>query len=151
MVVKGLDDIRFNENINCNKRKIVIVDDNEDHLMMMKFLFTFYNNRNEYLIFISAEKAIKYIFNIYNSNYKKIFSKSIDIDLIISDYNMYPLNGLEFYRELKENKVKIPFVLCSSFLSPQIIDEAHAIGVFDCVEKELNIHDTVKKFHVFLK
>jgi CheY-like chemotaxis protein len=128
-----------------NKRKILIVDDNQDQLIMFKFLFHSLNENYDYLIFSSAEKALNYITRVTNVKYKQIFNESNNISLIISDYHMFPKNGLEFFRELKKLHISLPFVLFSSFMSDNIQKEAKKLGVTDCIEKEMDINKTMVK------
>ncbi|MHA1992045.1 MAG: response regulator [Candidatus Hodarchaeales archaeon] len=128
-----------------NKKKILIVDDNQDQLIMFKFLFHSINDNYDYLTFSSAEKAMNYIKRVTNSKYKQIFNGSSHISLVISDYHMFPKNGLDFYKELKNLHIELPFVLFSSFMSENIQKEAKKLGITDCVEKDMDLNKTMVK------
>ncbi len=149
MSINISDDTLYDREINSQKEKIIIVDDNLDQLIMYKFLFTGFNNKFDYVIFSSAEKAINYIKRLDNKDYKKIHG-NCRINLIISDYNMYPINGLEFYKELIKNEIYAPFVLFTSFLSDKIEDEANDLGIQECVQKEIDIQETLDKLKFYL-
>ena len=150
MKVKNLDDTKKDYLENKNQSIIIIVDDNEEHLLMYKFLFTSINKNHKYLTFFSADKAIEKIKNLYNEDYRRIFNETGFIKLIISDYNMNPFDGLEFYKKVKEIDESLHFILFSSFLSNSVIKKAYELGIVKCIKKELNIKETVNKlrFHI---
>ena len=146
---------RINDSMSgCNKsdtkRKILIVDDNEDQLVMYKFLFTSFNNEYDYLTFSSPEKAMNYMKRLKDKKYRKKFNELDNINLIISDYNMFPKNGLEFFKELNDQGIAIPFVLFSSFISNAIVNEAESLGIIECIEKDINIQNTIDKLGFYL-
>jgi DNA-binding NtrC family response regulator len=88
---------------------------------------------------------LDYIKRVTNIKYKQIFDESNHISLIISDYHMFPQNGLDFYKELKKLHISLPFVLFSSFMSNNIQKEAEKMGITDCIEKDMDLNKTIIK------
>ena len=121
------------ETVQEYKRIVVLVDDNRDQLTLLKFLLTTYNNKFEYATFNLVDEAIKFIKKTVYTNGNAI------IELIISDFYMYPKNGLDFLKIVKEMNLPIPFVLYSAFLSSGIIQEAKRLGAEKCIRKDLEL------------
>ncbi|OLS23410.1 MAG: Regulator of RpoS [Candidatus Heimdallarchaeota archaeon LC_3] len=145
-----INDSMYEDSKSNTKRKILIVDDNEDQLVMYKFLFTSFNNKYDYLTFSSPEEAMNYMNKLKNKKYRNILNELDNINLIISDYNMFPKNGLEFFKELNNQGIVIPFVLFSSFISNAIVSEAKSLGIVECIEKDINIQNTIDKLGFYL-
>ncbi|OLS25035.1 MAG: Cyclic di-GMP phosphodiesterase response regulator RpfG [Candidatus Heimdallarchaeota archaeon LC_3] len=150
METKDLIDTTLKYTKNLDKKKILIVDDNEDQLLALKFLFTTYNKDKEYITFNSPEKAIKYLIRLKDEKYQEIMNEVDDIDIIISDYNMLPKNGLDFFKDLQKIDSSIPFILISSFLSDSIKNAAYELGVLDCIEKQVNIREMLNKIAFYI-
>jgi DNA-binding NtrC family response regulator len=127
--------------------KIVIVDDDKDFLLALKFLLKMKQMNIDCKTFNKVQYALNYI--IKSEKRKEILGGSID--LIISDYNMYPNNGLDFFREICKMDLKIPFVLMSGFLSENIIREALSLGIVECLRKDEDISDSIVKISKHLK
>jgi PAS domain S-box-containing protein len=60
-------------------------------------------------------------------------------DIIISDYQMAEKNGLEFLRELRDNKNDVPFVLFTGDNRKDVVNEALALGAERYLNKNCNI------------
>ncbi len=56
-------------------------------------------------------------------------------DCVISDYNMPGLNGIEFLRELREDRPDLPFILFTGRGSEEVASEAISAGVTDYLQK----------------
>ncbi|MHA1992036.1 MAG: response regulator [Candidatus Hodarchaeales archaeon] len=135
------------------KETIIIVDDNEDQLTMLKFLLAVEKPSHNIMTFSSAEQALDFLHN--NKNIEENYLEYLDrfyssVSLIISDYNMYPKNGLDFYKEMKKNGLSIPFVLISSFVSDKIKHEARNLGINDCIDKSVDVTKTIRSLASFL-
>lgn len=61
-----------------------------------------------------------------------------DPDLIIFDYNMPEMNGLDLAESLLKKEVKAPFVLCTANVQQSVIDKAKAINFKSVIEKPVN-------------
>lgn len=57
-------------------------------------------------------------------------------DLLVVDVSMPRLNGLEASRELLKISPKILILLCTSFLTAQLIEQAHNAGIRGTVSKD---------------
>jgi DNA-binding NtrC family response regulator len=64
-------------------------------------------------------------------------------DIIISDYNMPGMNGLELLRTLKELKTQIPVIWTTGYASRELFREAWRAGVYDFFEKPFNLEQVV--------
>lgn len=58
------------------------------------------------------------------------------IDCIISDYDMPGQNGLEFFSNLRDSGVELPFILFTGKGSEEIASDAISAGVTDYLQKE---------------
>ena len=65
--------------------------------------------------------------------------KSNHVDLIITDFQMPKMNGLELLREVKGNGLDIPVVLISGHSTVEISVEAMKLGAFDFFLKPIQI------------
>jgi len=63
------------------------------------------------------------------------FVKDRKFDLIIADYRLPGMDGLEFIRQLPANQARALMILITAYGSRDVISEAHRIGVHDCISK----------------
>ena len=56
-------------------------------------------------------------------------------DLIVLDYMMPVMNGLQAAREIAKVAPEIPILLCTAHLSPHLISEAQRVGIHGAVSK----------------
>lgn len=56
-------------------------------------------------------------------------------NLIVSDFSMPEMNGLQFSEQMKERGYRVPIVLVSGFLDKKLSMEACNAGVFGVIEK----------------
>ena len=89
--------------------KILYVDDSQDNLQL--FLITF---RNRFEIITSEFGQVGL----------RILKNNKDIHVVISDFNMPFMNGLEFIEKAREIKNDIPFYILSCSLETDEIREA---------------------------
>jgi PAS domain S-box-containing protein len=59
-----------------------------------------------------------------------------DFDLVITDYNMPELSGLDVVRALRENRPGLPVIISSGYLSEEIRTAARQAGVRHLLQKE---------------
>ncbi len=66
-------------------------------------------------------------------------------DLIISDINMPRMNGIEFYRAVRQNPVwiTIPFIFLTANNTPEDIQAGRSLGVEDYLTKPIDPRDLV--------
>jgi len=59
-----------------------------------------------------------------------------DVDCVVSDYEMGPMNGLEFLEEVRRRRPNVPFILFTGAGSESVASEAISAGVTDYVVKD---------------
>jgi len=62
-------------------------------------------------------------------------AKDTSPDLILLDFQMPVMNGLQAAREIAKLTPDIPVLLCTSYLSLNLIDEAQRVGIHGAVSK----------------
>lgn len=60
-------------------------------------------------------------------------------DLIVSDYNMPKLDGVELLKILKERQIKIPVIWITGRADRDVLRNAWRLGVFDYFEKPYEV------------
>jgi len=67
-------------------------------------------------------------------------------DLILSDINMPEMDGLQFFRAVRQNPrwIAIPFVFLTSHSSPEDIQKGRELGVEDYLTKPIEPEDLVR-------
>lgn len=100
---------------NCKKNSILFVDDEKDIIFLMTKLFSsFYDITSSN----SGEDAIK-IF----------MTDPLKFDVIVTDYMMYNMNGLDLIKEIKEINKNILTVLCAGYVDSGITKTADKLKV----------------------
>jgi CheY-like chemotaxis protein len=65
--------------------------------------------------------------------------KAGSFDVVLSDYDMPRVNGLELFRRLRAAGVGVPFVLASGWISEDLQQRAQALGIEQLLYQPLNI------------
>lgn len=106
--------------------KILFVDDEKDLLELGKIFLTKENPNLDVETTNSPKKGIEKI-------------KKDDFDAIVSDYDMPRMNGLEFYKELKNNGyANIPFIVFTGCGEKKVEKKFKEVGADDYLEKGSN-------------
>jgi CheY-like chemotaxis protein len=95
--------------------KILVVDDDPDICIMMRALFESEGWDTEEVT--SGREALQ------RRDELSAF------DVLVLDYKMPGLTGLELARNLRAEGISPPMIMCSAYLSPEIEEEAKALGV----------------------
>lgn len=98
------------------KKNLLYVDDEPINLQLFKFNF-----RQHYNLFL-AQSAMEGL---------EILQKQ-DVSIVISDFKMPEMNGLEFFTEIKKTKPRMPCILLSAYLETEIKDMSIDVGLVDC-------------------
>lgn len=98
------------------KKNLLYVDDEPINLQLFKFNF-----RQHYNLFL-AQSAMEGL---------DILQKQ-DVSIVISDFKMPEMNGLEFFTEIKKTKPRMPCILLSAYLETEIKDMSIDVGLVDC-------------------
>ncbi len=61
------------------------------------------------------------------------------IHLVVADYNMPNLDGLELLRALKQREIKTPVIILSGGGGQEVEQQALSLGAFDYVEKPCSL------------
>lgn len=100
--------------------KILLIDDDEG---LNHFLNRFFKRKGyDVTICLNGEDAIR---KIHNENF----------DLILLDYKMPGLNGLETLKKIKDTQVKTPVVIMTAYGSTDTAIEAMKRGAYDYLSK----------------
>lgn len=104
-----------------DKRRVLVIDDNQD---IRNFVAEYVLRPNGYIVEL-AEDGLEGL-------HKALADQP---DLILTDYEMPKLNGLDMLRELRKSKLAMPVILMTSYGSEQIAVEGFRLGVHDYVTK----------------
>ena len=105
-----------------SKKKILMVEDDESLRSVMKLFF-----ESEGYHFIAVETAEQGLVELALQEY----------DVIISDYMLPGINGLEFLQALHKTPVRSTKALTTAFGSSDIIERAKRLGISYFIEKPL--------------
>jgi len=108
--------------VSTAKKKILMVEDDESLRIVMKLFF-----ESEGYYFMAVETAEKGLVELDLQEY----------DIIISDYMLPGINGLEFLRALHKTPVRSTKVLTTAFGNSDIIEQAKSLGISYFIEKPL--------------
>ncbi len=112
------------------KNKVLLIEDNDDDVLMIKRGFKKGQIKNELHRVSNGEEAYEYLQKV----------KLSEIQLIILDLNMEVMNGFEFLekRQAIPEISKIPVVVLTSSSRKQDIDKSYKLGANSYVEKPLD-------------
>jgi len=110
------------------KYKILVIDDNVTTLKVIKAIL----EQEGYEVYV-IDDPITSIALI----------KKLDINLCLLDLKMPKINGLEFYKKMKEIKSDIPVIIMTAYGSIESAVEAMKLGVENYLQKPLN-YDELK-------
>lgn len=71
----------------------------------------------------------------------ELLNQQTAIELIVSDLNMPLMSGIEFFRELNEQGLNVPFILLSAD-DPEVL-RAKEPGLDACVMKDFNMDESL--------
>lgn len=61
------------------------------------------------------------------------------VDILLLDYQMKDLNGLEVLQELRMKSKSVPTIMISAHGTPEIVARARILGAFDFFEKPVDL------------
>jgi DNA-binding NtrC family response regulator len=100
--------------------KILLIDDDEWIRDSMSLFFEFEPCRFRALE--TAEQGLKEL-------------ESKDYDIIILDYRLPGMNGLEFLKRIQETHPQVIKILITAYGTKEILSQAIELGVRDCINK----------------
>lgn len=123
-------------NLAIMKMSIAIVDDEPSVCTTIKAML--HQLGGTYVkTFTSAEDTLEHIHN--NEEY---------FDIIISDWNMPGLTGLEFLRHIRSEQNKLPFLMITGRNDIQSVVEAKKYGVTSYIIKPFGLEELKEKIKV---
>ncbi len=110
------------------RRMILIVDDEERVLFVLRNALTKLDNDVEVVTAGTAEDALR---------------KATDtpFDVVVTDMIMPDMDGIEFTERMRDANSESAFVWMTAYGCRSFEGEAERLGVFRCVEKPLEIHE----------
>ncbi|MGR3303079.1 MAG: response regulator [Candidatus Scalindua sp.] len=109
--------------MSINRLNVLIVDDNEDHQILMEDALKQYKQNVEVVFVSTGEECIH-----------KLSKETFDT--IIIDYNLSDMNGLEVLKSLNCKENNYPVIMVTAFGDENIAVEAMKIGACDYIAKE---------------
>lgn len=107
---------------------VLIVDDEEMVLSSLSSFLTL-ETTYEVVTFTRAREAIEYI-------------KAHDVDLVVSDFLMPEIDGLEFLRQVREMRPDVPRVILTGYADKEnAIKAINEVGLYQYIEKPWNNDD----------
>ena len=113
-----------------NKEKVIIIDDHKLFTNGLSIILESIGLR-VMSTFESAKEAILYLQNN-------------KVDIIFSDINIPEMDGLQFCRRLKRDKIKAQIIILSMYEDPNIIKEAFESGANAYLSKNTDKEEIIK-------
>lgn len=114
-------DLKLVEDNNC-LGIVAIVDDEEAVLETLMMIV------EDLGYHVLSYKCPEHLIKDFNQNKEKF-------EMVLSDYNMPEMNGVELTKRLKVVCPETPVVLISGYLTEEVIKDAVSVGVYDFVDK----------------
>ncbi len=120
-----------------NNSNIVLIEDNDDDVLMVKRAFKKGKVGNSITRFENGREGLNYLTETQGSN----------TDLILLDLNMEVMDGFDFLGELnKIDSIKnIPVIVLTSSHRDEDINRAYELGANSYVEKPIDPNDFIDK------
>ncbi len=77
-----------------------------------------------------------------------LLEERYDPKVIIADYNLPGMNGIEFLRQSKQIAQSIPVVLITAYSDNKVITRAWSQGVFDFIEKPIEASKLIESIEI---
>lgn len=106
-----------------SRKKVFIVEDNEMHSMMMDYL-------------LSKENSF-HIFR-FNSGEECLKKLNMNPDIIILDYGLPGINGMETFLQIKKYDSNIPVIVVTESRNMQLAQQFLNAGAYEYILKENN-------------
>ncbi len=116
--------------------KILVIDDNEDQLKLIKKAFERYDPKIKVYTVRTAEEA----FDILDRE---------EVQAIFVDYVLKDTNGIKFIKEISHQGLKVPTILITGRGDERTAVEAMKAGAYDYVVKDIGYFNILP--HVFKK
>ena len=118
--------------------RIIIIDDEIAIVTTLKNIFTTLGY--QITSFIDGQKALE-----------ELKTNSHNFDIVIMDYSMPYITGLDIAKELNDAGIKIPIILTSGYFAKDIEETAKKIGISKLLTKPVNIYKLSETIYNILK
>jgi len=81
---------------------------------------------------------------------RAIRSNPGDFDILLTDYSMPQITGVELVRSLRKSGINIPVILASGYFSQEIEDAARNEGISEIIAKPINSYQLADAIHKVL-
>lgn len=109
-------------------KRILFIDDDNIVLETFKYLLSNYN----------------YDVTICNNSIEGLnLALNNDYELIITDYHMPNITGIELIKKVKLQKKNVSIILASGYLDDDIIDNAYKVGALSIMHKPFDLSKIV--------
>lgn len=91
--------------------------------------------------------ALEDTFQVYIFTSATDFLAALDTirpDIVLTDFKMAEIDGLELTRLIKQRYPKVPVILYSSALSPDLVKAACQAGVQICLDKPFDLDELIE-------
>jgi len=75
---------------------------------------------------------------------KAIDQKGIIPDVLVSDYHLHKMTGIDIFKHLKNKNIQIPMILISGFVDTFIVTQCEIVGASGLIEKPYDIQTLVE-------
>jgi DNA-binding NtrC family response regulator len=72
------------------------------------------------------------------------FHEGAQVDLVVTDYQMPGMNGLEFIARLKQIAPSVPVIFMTGCRSIEIFEKAISLGAFEHLSKPVRVEDLAR-------
>lgn len=119
-----------------DKKQLLIVDDDEDHIILIKRALRDYLNQFETSFASNGLEAL-------NAVQQKLNQKS-NFDLILLDINTPVMDGYDFLQKVRrERSIKFtPIIVLTTTESPELLKKAYRAGANTVIQKETFFNPT---------
>ena len=70
-----------------------------------------------------------------------------DVDIMLLDYKMKDMDGLEVLQELKARNKSVPTYMVSAHATPEVVAEARTLGAIDFFRKPIDVEDLTNRLN----
>lgn len=120
------DILRQKESNMGNERSIVLVDDDKTTLIALQEMCT--ELQIKYHSFLSPIESLNFIRRMGKS----------EISMVICDFQMPEMNGIELMKKIQQDNIDIPIILITAHGSAEIGVNALEFGAYDYITKPIN-------------
>ena len=75
---------------------------------------------------------------------KAIDQSGIIPDVLVSDYHLHKMTGIDIFKHLKNKNIQIPMILISGFVDTFIVTQCEIVGASGLIEKPYDIQTLVE-------